>query len=89
VPRASQVVAALALGEVTQDRVRLGEDEAVVLQGRNARDRIQGDVRVGPGLAQRYVDPLVLQPELGEQEADLEGVRRDRVVVQAQHGRGA
>ncbi len=39
-----------------------------------------------PRLGERDVTPLVLEPELGEQEASLERVGRGRVVVEDEHG---
>ena len=61
---------------------RLRHDEAVVVERRQAAERVDGEVPVRPGLRQRAVPALVGEAELGQQEPHLERVRRDRVVVQ-------
>jgi hypothetical protein len=48
---------------------------------------VQLAVPVGPHVAERHLDPLGLEAELAQEEADLERVRRARVVVEHQHGR--
>ena len=86
--RRIEIVAALALREVAQDGVRLGHHEALVLQRRDAPERILRRGTSGPRLRDRHLAAIVGEPELGQQEAHLERVRRDRIVIE-QHGRRA
>ena len=80
-----------ALGEVEQDRARLGDRAAVDLEQRRPPGRVAGEVLVGLGVAGEDVggDPLVRKAELREQHPHLEAVGRGREVVESEsRGRG-
>src|SRR5205809_1292125 len=77
------------LGQVEEDRVRLGEVAAVVeLEDRDAPVRIQGEEIGRARLALRYVllDQGEAVAELREEEADLVAVTGRQVVVELHRG---
>src|SRR5206468_6408046 len=79
------------VGQIEEDRVRLGEVAAVVeLEDRDAPVRVQGEELRRAGLALRDVllDQREAVAELREEEADLVAVARRQVVVEL-HRRGA
>ena len=76
-----------AVAEVPEDRVRLGEVPAVVeLQRRHAERRVLAAEDLRPVRAVEHVDldPLVRDPEQGEQEPHLVAVARVLGVVEPQ-----
>jgi len=77
-----------SLGEVEEDRVRLGQEAAVVgLEDRRGPGRVHRRVLVGQRVAGEDVDrhALVLAPEQREQKPHLEAVAGGVVVVEAHH----
>src|SRR5207244_5293536 len=83
-----QVDAFLALREVPQDRVRLSQRHVAVLQERNRAERVPLQIPGWSGPRERNAPSLVRKSQLCKQEADLERVRRRRVVVEQQAHRG-
>ena len=78
-----------ALGQVEQDRARLGDRRAVLgLEQRRAAGGVAGQVGVGLRVAGEDVDrdALVRESELREQHPHLEAVGRGREVVESDHG---
>ena len=85
--RDGQPAATVPVTDVLEDRGRLGEDAAVVLDDRRRRRRMQRHVlgrlqAVGPALVP---DELVREPELLHQPDDAIGLR-DPEVVDGEHG---
>ena len=80
-----------ALGEVEQDRARLGDRAAVDLEQRRPPGRVPGEVLVGLGVAGEDVggDPLVGKVELREQHPHLEAVGRGGEVVEPEERRSS
>ena len=78
-----EVVAALASGQVAEDRVRFGQHDVAVDQRRDAAERVDREVPVGPRRLERHRAPLVGEPEHAQQEPHLLRVRRARVIVES------
>ncbi len=77
-----------ALGQVEQDRARLGDRGAALRdEERRAAGRVEREVVGGLRVAGEDVDrdALVREAELREQHPDLEAVGRSREVVESGH----
>ncbi len=78
-----EVAAALARRQIAEDGVRLRQHDVAVEQHRNAAERIDRVVPIGPRLLERHREPLVLEPEHAQQEAHFLRVARARVIVES------